>query len=114
MTAGHGSRRPQREDAAPLHGLTARQARFVEEYLVDLNATQAAIRAGYSARTANEQASRLLANVSVAAAISEALAARAERTQITADQVVEELAAIGFAKLGDYAEWGPERFALLE
>src|SRR4051812_24185381 len=43
--------------------LNDRQARFVAEYLVDLNATQAAIRAGYSTRTANEQAARLLANV---------------------------------------------------
>jgi phage terminase small subunit len=48
------------------------QQRFVEEYLIDLNATQAAIRAGYSERTANEQGSRLLANVSVSEAIAEA------------------------------------------
>ena len=50
-------------------GLTPRQARFVKEYLVDLNGTQAAIRAGYSSRTANEQAARLLANISVKAAV---------------------------------------------
>ena len=45
--------------------MTTKQQRFVEEYLIDLNATQAAIRAGYSAKTANEQGARLLANVSV-------------------------------------------------
>ena len=45
--------------------LTDRRQKFVDEYLMDLNATQAAIRAGYSARTANEQAARLLANVSI-------------------------------------------------
>jgi phage terminase small subunit len=43
--------------------MTPRQQRFLDEYLVDLNATQAAIRAGYSTRTANEQGARLLANV---------------------------------------------------
>lgn len=42
--------------------MTDKQARFCEEYMIDLNATQAAIRAGYSPKTANEQAARLLAN----------------------------------------------------
>lgn len=68
--------------------LTPKQEAFVREYLIDLNGTQAAIRAGYSAKTANEQASRLLANVSVAAAIQAALDERAERTNITADYVI--------------------------
>lgn len=68
--------------------LTAKQQRFAEEYLVDLNATQAAIRAGYSERTANEQGNRLLANASVQAVISEGQAKRSERTQITADMVL--------------------------
>ena len=52
--------------------LTPKQARFVEEYLIDLNATQAAIRAGYSTHTADVQGSRLLSNVKVAAAIQAA------------------------------------------
>ena len=56
--------------------LTEKQKRFAEEYLIDLNATQAAIRAGYSAKTANEQGSRLLANVSIQKAISKAIAER--------------------------------------
>ena len=68
--------------------LTDKQLRFVEEYLVDLNATQAAIRSGYSERTANEQGNRLLANASVQAAVSEGQAKRSERTQITADMVL--------------------------
>ena len=50
--------------------LTEKQQRFVEEYLIDLNATQAAIRAGYSAKTADQQGSRMLANVKVQQAIS--------------------------------------------
>lgn len=69
--------------------LTPKQQRFVEEYLIDLNATQAAIRAGYSVKTANEQGNRLLANVSVQNAISQAMQARSERTNITADGVLK-------------------------
>lgn len=86
--------------------LTDRQQRFVDEYLIDLNATQAAIRAGYSARTANEQAARLLANVSVDEAVARAKAERSARIGLTADRVLQELAAIGFARMPDYAEWG--------
>ncbi|MEN6334573.1 MAG: terminase small subunit [Phycisphaerales bacterium] len=65
--------------------------RFVEEYLLDLNATQAAMRAGYSAKTANEQGARLLANVSVATAIQVAQQKRAKRKQRDADWVIDRL-----------------------
>lgn len=92
--------------------LTAKQARFVEEYLIDLNATQAAIRAGYSEKTAEAQASRLLRNVKVAEIVAEAQAARSERTGITADMVLQELALIGFANAGDYFDWGPDGVTL--
>lgn len=71
--------------------LTPKQQRFVEEYLVDLNATRAAIRAGYSEKTACEQASRLLANVKVAAAIAEGKKQRSEETKITAEWVLNNL-----------------------
>jgi phage terminase small subunit len=74
--------------------LTAKQSAFVDEYLVDLNGTQAAIRAGYSAKTANEQASRLLANVSLQESIQEAMAQRSKRVQRTADDVLADLALI--------------------
>lgn len=80
--------------------LTARQQRFVEEYLVDLNGTQAAIRAGYSHRTANEQSARLLAKASIQEAIQAAKQERAKRTEITADRVLRELALIGFSDIG--------------
>ena len=76
--------------------LTPKQAAFVEEHAIDLNATQAAIRAGYSKRTAKEQATRLLSNVHVAAAIAEGRAARSERVGITADRVLQELARVAF------------------
>lgn len=83
----------------PAKGLTPKQERFVAEYLIDLNATQAATRAGYSAKTANEQGARLLANVSVRSAIEEAKAKRAERTEITQDRVLLELSRIAFFDL---------------
>lgn len=71
--------------------LTDKQQRFVAEYLIDLNATQAAIRAGYSEKTAQEQGSRLLSNVMVAAAIQAAKDARSERTQVDADYVLRTI-----------------------
>ena len=77
--------------------LTDRQQRFVDEYMVDLNATQAAIRAGYSAHTANEQGARLLANVSVGLAVTHARSAQQERTQITADKWLVEVAHVAMA-----------------
>lgn len=86
--------------------LTPKQARFVEEYLVDLNATQAAIRAGYSARTAEQQGSRLLRNVQVAASVAAGQQDRSGRTEITADRVLQELAKIGFADIRKAVKWG--------
>lgn len=82
--------------------LTAKQQRFVEEYLIDLNATQAAIRAGYSKKTAEQQASRLLSNVKVQTAIQSAMNARSKRTEITADNVLQEIAKLGFSNMLDY------------
>src|SRR5262245_23429570 len=67
--------------------LTAKQAMFVREYLTDMNGTQAAIRAGYSARTANEQGARLLAKASIREAIEKAQAERLQRLDIDADYV---------------------------
>ena len=81
--------------------LTEKQKRFVEEYLIDLNATQAAIRAGYSPKTANEQGARLLVNVSIQKAISRAMTARSNRTNISQDRVVNELAKIAFMNIAD-------------
>lgn len=69
--------------------LNDKQARFAAEYLVDLNATQAAIRAGYSEATAYAQGCRLLKNVEVQRAIADGQAARVERTEITQDYVLQ-------------------------
>lgn len=74
--------------------LTARNRRFVDEYMVDGNATQAAIRAGYSRVGANRAAHRLLQDEEIGAAIANAQAARSARTQIDADWVLIRLARI--------------------
>jgi phage terminase small subunit len=81
--------------------LTPKQARFVAEYLIDLNATQAAIRAGYSAKTAEQQGPRLLGNVGVQSAIAEAQQARAERLEVDADWVLTRLFLEADADLAD-------------
>ncbi len=71
--------------------LTAKRKAFVREYPIDLNATKAAIRAGFSEKTAYSQGQRLLKNVEVAAAIQKALAKRSERTEITQDYVLTSI-----------------------
>jgi phage terminase small subunit len=81
--------------------LTAKQKAFVDEYLIDLNATQAAIRAGYSIKTAEQVGYQQLQKTSVSEAITRAMANRSRRTGITADRVLTELAKIGFANAAD-------------
>lgn len=84
--------------------LTDKQQCFVDEYLIDLNATQAAIRAGYSAKTADQQGSRMLANVKVKQAVAEKQAQRSKRTGVNQDRVVLELAKVAFAKMTDIVD----------
>ena len=84
--------------------LNPKQQRFVEEYLIDLNATQAAIRAGYSPKTATAIASENLAKPNISAAIACAMAERSKRTGITQDRVLEELAKVAFIKLTDIVD----------
>lgn len=81
--------------------MTEKQKRFVEEYLMDLNATQAAIRAGYSPNTAEQTASRMLSFVKVQDAIHIQLAERSKRTGINQDRVIQELAKIAFVNIAD-------------
>ena len=71
--------------------LTDKQKAFVQEYLIDLNATQAAIRAGYSKKTAAVVGHENLRKPYIAEAVAEAQAARARRTQIDADYVLETI-----------------------
>ena len=71
--------------------MTAKQETFIREYLIDFNSTQAAIRAGYSPKTAYSIGQRLLKNVEVSQAISQAMAERKQRTEINADYVLHNL-----------------------
>ena len=89
-------------------GLTNKQLRFVEEYLVDLNTTDAARRAGYSAKTAGVIGYENLTKPHIAAEIQGAMNRRSERVEITADRVLKELAKIGFSSLRDMVAWGPQ------
>jgi phage terminase small subunit len=82
--------------------LSARERRFLDEYLVDLNATQAAIRAGYSARSAKVLGHRVLHRPHVAAAVEAATAVRSSARGVDQERIVEELVRIGFANMADY------------
>lgn len=81
--------------------MTDKQKRFCEEYLIDLNATKAAIRAGYAEKAAYSQGQRLLKNVEVAELITKLKAKQSERTGITADRVLAELSKLGFADMAE-------------
>ena len=94
--------------------LTPKQQRFVEEYLVDLNATQAAIRAGYSEKTAAAVGCENLTKPNIADALAAAFSARSQRTDITQDMVVAELASIGFAEVPEESIRVPDKLAALE
>ena len=83
--------------------LTDKQRRFCEEYIVDLNATQAAIRAEYSEKTAYSMGQRLLKKVEAQEYIKQLKEERAARTQIEADRVIYELSLIAFSNAADYA-----------
>jgi hypothetical protein len=76
--------------------MNRKQQLFVREYLVDLNAAAAAIRAGYSKKTARQQAARLLTNVYISTEIEKATQARLQKLAITADNVIQELGRLAF------------------
>lgn len=94
--------------------LTEKQRSFIEEYLVDLNATQAALRAGYSEKTAYSQGQRLLKNVEIQDIIQERMKERSKRTEVTSDRVVEELAKIAFSDLKDFVHWDENGVTILD
>jgi len=79
--------------------LTPKQKRFVQEFLIDSNGAAAARRAGYSARTSDRIAERLLRNVEIRKMIDAALAEQSQRTKITADKVLQEVGNIAFAPI---------------
>ncbi|MHC4215670.1 MAG: terminase small subunit [Planctomycetota bacterium] len=85
-----------------LYRLTAQQRRFAEEYVIDLNGTAAAMRAGYSPKSAQATASRLMNTVSVSHYIDSLILERGERCEVTADMVVRELAGLALSNIINY------------
>lgn len=85
--------------------LTQKQKRFVEEYLIDLNATQAAIRAGYSPDTAQQMGSENLSKPVIRNAIEKAMAQRSKRTGINQERVIMEIAKLAFLNPADVIDW---------
>lgn len=85
--------------------LNDKQKRFIDEYMIDLNATQAAIRAGYAPGSADVQGPRLMGNVRVRARLDERLAERSKRTGINADRVLRELARIALVDSSDVIDF---------
>lgn len=84
--------------------LTKKQQLFVDEYLIDLNATQAAIRAGYSVNDAKEQGYENLTKPHIQEAVAKSMAERSKRTGVNQDRVVLELAKIAFVKMTDVVD----------
>ena len=91
--------------------MTPKQKAFVDEYLIDLNATQAAIRAGYSSKNADKIGHELLGKTRVSESISQAMADRSRRTGISQDRVIRELAKIAFVNASDVID--PEDASVL-
>lgn len=88
--------------------LTVKQQNFAQEYLVDFNAGQAAIRAGYSKRSARVKGCELLKDPRIKEIIDKRLEELAERTRMTQEQVFQELVKVAKADMSDFATWGPE------
>ena len=90
-------------------GLTPKQKRFIDEYLVDLNATQAYFRAGYSAKSENVAAAtaiKLLRNAKISEELAIRFQERKKRTEVTQDMVIRELQRIAFSDPRDAMKWG--------
>lgn len=80
-------------------GLTDKQIQFIEQYLIDFNATQAAIRCGYSKKTAKEQASRLLTKVNIQHELSKRFTDKANKVGISRERTMEEIGRIAFSDI---------------
>ena len=93
-------------------GLRPKQRKFVEEYLIDLNASQAAIRAGYSHRTAAIIGFENLRKPKIIAALQLRRAELAQQIKVTPESVVAEIAKIAFADMETYVQWGPKGVTL--
>lgn len=94
------------------NNLRPKQAAFVEEYLIDFNGTQAAIRAGYSVKTARKMASENLTKPDIIDALARRRVELAEANEVTPEKVAAEYALMGFANLEDYVKWAPDGITL--
>lgn len=89
----------------PKAELTPKQEAFCQQYIIDLNQTQAAIRAGYSEKTANQIACQLLTKLNIQARVNELKEKRSKRVEVDADWVLERLKQIAGADMSDVADW---------
>lgn len=94
--------------------LSAKQEKFVDEYLIDLNATQAAVRAGYSARTAQPASSRLLSNVMVQDLIQQRRQAARKRAEVTLDEILLEYRRIAFSGMSKFIKFNEHNEAEID
>ncbi len=94
---------------AKMRTLSPKQQRFCEEYLIDLNATQAAIRAGYKAKRAYATGWENLKKPEIQKCLQGLMDARSERTRITADKVLDEIAKLAFSNILHYASFDDDR-----
>lgn len=90
------------------NGLTPKQKRFVEEYLMDFNATGAYVRAGYSPSGANRSAHKLLTNTDIETALKERVQELLHKLGIDQERVLQEFKRIGFSNIGDFLGFGPD------
>lgn len=93
------------ENSENITEVSPKRERFCQEYIIDLNGKQAAIRSGYSERSAEVTASRLLSDDKVKGRISQLMEDRLERTKLTQDSVISELRKIAFSDIRDFVEW---------
>ena len=93
--------------------LTPKQSRFIDEYLIDLNGTQAAIRAGYSVKVAREQAKENLTKPYIKDEVDKQIKDRQNRTQVTQDMVIEELKKVGFSDITNYIKYNKEGIEII-
>lgn len=89
--------------------LTRKQQAFVQEYLVDLNATQAAIRAGYKTKTARQMAAQNMSKLNIQDAIQDGMKVREKRTEVTQDMVIKQLVKIAFLDIKEVVTWSDDQ-----
>lgn len=112
--AGQAMTHPTAVRQEAIERVTPKERLFAHEYGVDLNATQAAIRAGYAPRSADVTAARLLGKASVRQLVESIERKRLAKADITAERVLNEVAAIAFASPRDVAKWGPWGITLVD